>query len=176
VGEAEAAEDGERERVGEGERGVEAGERGGGGEEEREDGVDRRDASVEGDEGGEGGRGGGEDAGDEEVRVERQEEAPGRRVRVGDDGAERDAQGRHFSGRRRWRGRGLMAPDGERLQSSAPSAPSEWFAPSAITNAVRMTRFRAGPIRHPGDSRPGPSRGRGPAHVIILCFFFETLT
>jgi hypothetical protein len=81
------------------------------------------------------------------VRVERQEEAPGRRVRVGDDGAEREAQGRHFSRRRRW----LMAPDGERIQRSAPSA---------ITNAVRLTRFRARLIRHAGDSRPGPSRGR----------------
>lgn len=51
--EAEAAGDGERERVGWGERAVEAGEWGGGGEREREEWVEGRDACVEGDEGGE---------------------------------------------------------------------------------------------------------------------------
>ena len=125
VDEAEAAEDGESERVREGERGVEAGQRRGGGEEERDDGVEGGDARVEGDEGREGGGGRGEVAGDEEVGVERQEQAPGGRMRVRDDGAEREVQGRHFSGRQPaavpWPGHRTLASRRREFQSTEAS-------------------------------------------------------
>lgn len=97
VRDEEAAEEWERERVRQGERGVEAGERRrrGGGEEKRDGGVQRgRAASVEGNEGRDCGGGRGEAARHDEMRVEREEEARGRRGRAGEDSLERDAQRR----------------------------------------------------------------------------------
>jgi hypothetical protein len=63
------------------------------------------------------------------VGVERQEKVLGGRMRVGDDGAEREVQGRHFSGRRRWPGRELAAAVTRREFKRQRSAPSCWFAP-----------------------------------------------
>jgi hypothetical protein len=100
VGEAEAPEDPEREVVGQGQRGVEARQRGSERQEERDGRVQRRRAPrVEGDEGGERG-GGGEAAGHDEVRVQRQEEARGVGTRAGEELAEREAQRRHLRGGR----------------------------------------------------------------------------
>nr|CAB3474624.1 unnamed protein product [Digitaria exilis] len=95
---AEAAEDPERQRVGQRECRVVAGERVGGLEEGRDGGVQRGrgGARVEGDEGGERRRGGGEAAGHDEVRVEREEEVWRWWARAGEDRAERSAQRRHL--------------------------------------------------------------------------------